>query len=222
MNDPVSIDLCMALLQRRLKGFRGAPRDDEWDTFADELQAAVVSVEHLQAVLKTFDAEMPTIRQLKDVAANLRPKFEVTPDRLAELKRKYGAPQPFEACPADVMACHWQAFRDCLYYVEGPGSFDAHDGAFWGEGLERYERDHPESMAFVRHQIVRLGWKGIRALAASPDPMPYKRIDVGLRVRSLVPVGAPLTQADIESARASRKSTDDVDREFDGWDDPDR
>lgn len=215
----INIDLCVALIRELLSGYRGYPASVAGEQrFAFALQENAVSVSHAREILKSFDEFFPTVRQIADVAANLRARFEIKPDETEELRRKYGPPQAFDKAPADVMACHWQAFRDTLYYVEGPGSYEPHDAKFWREGLERYERDYPDSMAFVRHQIVRMGWKGIRNLSASPEPMPYKRIDLGRRVGSLVPV----TQEDIERASAPRKSTQDVDREFDGWDDPDR
>lgn len=214
----VQFDVCKALIQRRLRGFRGAPRsDDDWDTFAEDLQAVAVSVEHVQACLQRFDEEMPTIRQLRDVAMNLRPRFEATPDRVAQWRRDYGKAEPLSTNPADELAMHWQAFRDVLYYSEGPGERKP----FWEAALMRDEKMHPESLAFVRRQVVRIGWAAIMKLSASPEPMPYTKPNYR-RIAALAPAGAPITQADMDRASAFRKSAADVDNELDGWDDADR
>jgi hypothetical protein len=226
---PVTFEICLAFIKRRLKGFRRAPRaDDEWDAFTEELQAAVVSVEHMQAVLQTFDEEMPTIRQIRDVAINLRPKFQTPPDQYAEWRRQFGPPSTMRV-PVDEMAMHWQAFRDALYYVEGPG--DSKSLGFWQASLLADAKDHPDSIAFVRDQARRLGWSAIMGLTSSPEPMPYtppewrrrgRGSDRGLALLVAPPPGTPITQSDIDRAREPRKTTEQVDRELDAWDDPDR
>jgi hypothetical protein len=227
MMHPVTFDICMAFIKRRLKGFRRAPRaDDEWDAFTEELQAGVVSVEHMQAVLQTFDEEMPTIRQIRDVAANLRPKFERVPDQYAEWRKQFGPPSTMRV-PVDEMAMHWQAFRDALYYTEGSG--DAKSLGFWEKALLEDSKEHPDSVAFVRDQARRLGWNEMMRFVSSPEPMPYTApewrrrrggSDRGLALLVAPPPGTPITQADID--RVPRKTTEQVDAELDAWDDPDR
>lgn len=228
MNHPVTIEIATALMLRRIKGFRGAPRtDDGWDAFADELQAGVVSVEHMQAVLQTFDEEMPTIRQIRDVAANLRPKFEVKRDQMAEYRRQYGAPEAFGKYPLDELAMHWQAFRDILYYTEGPAKdMDRKGLAYWDDAkLRALDPDwgnHGETLAFIREQARQMGWGAIMELRASPVAFPYSNPMRRRSGRLFQQIAAPITQADIDRAIEPRKTTQQVDADLDSWDDPDR
>ena len=220
----VHIDVCLAFLKKWLEGFRGYP-DTEGGRrrFAECLQSNAVSVEHLEAILSTFEDYFPTVRQIHDVAWNTRAKFEPAEDTVAEWARIYGKPQAFDKHPPDALALHWTAIRDMLYYTEGPGEGKGGDG--WDTARLYDLKHHAETVEFIRQQVRELGWKAMRELAASPVAFPYKNPRHGDRPSKLpvlTPVGAPLTQADIESAWQARKSTAQVDTELDGWDDPDR
>lgn len=228
------MEICLAFLRRYLSGFQGYPRNIAGENrFAEALQANAISVEHLEEILKTFDEDFPTVRQIHDVAMNLRPRFE-PPVALAEKwEQEYGKPQPFDRYPADEMAMHWQAFRDILYYTEGPAK-DMKSPKYWDEALRRALDpeigNHADSIAFIRGQAREMGWPAIMALQTSPVPFPYKNplhSKRGHPVKGFVQ-GPRITQADIAKAeQAHRKTTEEVDREMDssgseGWDDPDR
>lgn len=215
----VNLDVCVALLNEWLSGFQGYPRNDDAGQrrFALAFQENCISVGHVRGVLKSFDEKFPTVRQIADVAANLRPQFEPEINQRAEWEKLYGKPQAFEKFPADELAMHWQAFRDALYYSEGPGGRNG----FWDTALMNDEKRYPDSVAFVRKQAARLGWTEIMRLSASPEPMPFTGV-IGRRPRYFSTAGAAITQLDVDRLRESRKSTEEVDRELDGWDNPDR
>jgi hypothetical protein len=232
----VHIDICLAFLQRYLEGFRGYPPTVGGQRrFAEALQLNVISVEHLEATLQTFDDDFPTVRQIHDVALNLRPRFEPQEDLTEKWREEYGSAEQFKY-PADEMAMHWQAFRDMLYYTEGPGQAELNkitgererrrEIEYW-ERAKAYDFDprneHADSIAFVRHQIKALGWTAVMALDAAPEPMPYTNpLHKKQRVGSFATPGAIITQADIDRAVQHRKSTQQVDAALDSWTDPDR
>jgi hypothetical protein len=92
--EDVDFSVAKALFQA-LSGFKGYPRPGLGEEhFVEAFQASVVSVAHARAVLASFDGVMPTIREIKDSAFNLRPKFENTVDQLKEWEAKYGPPDP--------------------------------------------------------------------------------------------------------------------------------
>lgn len=134
---------------RQLSGFRGYPKairlsDGNFDAqgegrFVDCLCEISLSVEHALAIIESFDSEFPTIREMRDVALNLRPRFERKADERKEWESKYGPPDPaFSAGilgaaiastsfdPAARKRQHederramlWQAIRDSIYYTE--------------------------------------------------------------------------------------------------------
>ena len=137
-------------LLRQLSGFRGYPKairlaDGNLDStgearFVDCLCEISLSVEHAIAIVDSFDGEFPTIREMRDTALNLRPKFEAKVDERKKWEAKYGKPKPewsvkFTArATADVgivdaivrkkqhaeesRALLWQAIRDSIYYTE--------------------------------------------------------------------------------------------------------
>ena len=144
--EDVDFSVAKALFQA-LSGFKGYPRPGIGeDHFVEAFQASVVSVAHARAVLASFDGDMPTIREIKDSAFNLRPKFENTVDQLKEWESKYGPPDPmWSAKLVDRLkggsatldpqarkqqhaeernAMLWQAIRDSIYYTEGPGKIE--------------------------------------------------------------------------------------------------
>ena len=222
----VTIEVCVSLIREFLSGYRGYPNTEAGEKrFAFALQENCLSVSHVRAVLQCFDEGFPTVRQIHDSAFGLRAQFEASEiDQRKEWERKYGKPQPFNQAPADMIAMHWQAFRDMLYYTEGPGQ---RESGFWEAAKIRDfnpKYGHQKSIDFVRHQAKALGWPAVMALAAPPEPMPYTNplYQKERRAGGLAPIGAPITQADIDHAREPRKSTGDVDRELDQWEDPDR
>jgi len=210
----VTIEVCIALVRELLAGYRGYPNTEAGERrFAFALQVNCVSVSHARATLQIFDEGFPTVRQIHDVAFNLRPKFEPQDDNFDALRAKYGNPQPFDV-PNDELACHWRAFRDAIYYG-------------W-ESRKKDEEIHPDSVAFIRAQIEKYGMAHLRTLDASPEPgMPYTNpLDKLRQPKSFHQVAAlPITQADIdrvERAQIARKTTEQVDADLDSWSDPDR
>lgn len=222
----VNIDVCQVLLSEYLEGYLGYPRTAAGvRRFAVALQENCVSVGHVRGVLKSFDESFPTVRQMHDVAFGLRPQFEPQEDTRDELEREYGKPAPFNLYPTDEMAMHWQALRDMLYYTEGPAK-DMKNVEYWEDGMRRALHpemgNHGDSIAFVRNQAREMGWPAIMALTASPIPFPYRKPQHGKLDRGTKDFPR-ITQADVLRAeQARRKSTMKVDRELDGWDDPDR
>jgi hypothetical protein len=218
----VTIEVCEALLRELLEGYRGFPPTSAGvRRFAFAIQENCISVGHARATLQSFEDFFPTVRQIHDVAFGIRPQFEPEVDQRAEWEKKYGKPQAFQQYPADFMAMHWQAFRDILYYTEGPAK-DMKSPGFWDDAKFRALQNHPDSMAFVRHQISTHGWPAVMQMAAAPEPMPYRSPNPFRQSKVGVPVAARITQADIDRAQAARKSTAEVDRDLDSWDDPDR
>ena len=93
----VSREVAEALF-RKLSGFRGYPAAGPGEQFfIDTFQMACISVAHAQAVIEVFDETMPTKREIRDAAFNLRPKFERPSPALKEQwERESGPPQPFD------------------------------------------------------------------------------------------------------------------------------
>ena len=218
----VNIDICLALLRELLSGFRGYPPTEIGERrFASALQESCLTVGHVRATLQAFEEGFPTVRQIHDAAFNLRPKFDTRPDQRKEWLRSYGVPAAFDKHPADEIALHWQVFRDMLYYTEGPGGEDT----YWAAARARIldpNSGHADSVAFVRHQIATHGWPAVMGMAGPPEPMPYSCPKTRRTRAPLASVGAPVTQADIDRAVQKRKTPEQVDRELDSWDDPDR
>jgi hypothetical protein len=229
MNPAVALEVCLAELREYLAGYRGYPPTEAGEKrFAAAFQENCVSVGHVRAVLKSFEEQFPTVRQIHDVALNLRPQFEPQQDAREEWKRDYGKPEPFDKYPSDELACHWQAFRDMLYYNEGP-AVGSQDKGFWESALFKAERDHAASVAFIRNQAKQMGWSAIRALSASPVPFPYENpLKRARRARAIPQVAAPITQEDIERAekanreKAARQAEPESQTDDEGWTDPDR
>jgi hypothetical protein len=228
----VNIEICLSLIREFLSGYRGYPPTESGERrFAFALQENCISVGHARAVLQSFDEVFPTVRQIHDAAFGIRPQFEPADDQRREWERQYGKPVPFNTAPADELAMKWQAIRDTLYYTEGPGA--SSDQGFWERAHDvecHPQTGHLDTVVFVRQQVAEMGWPAIMALASSPASFPYTdRRVLGRRpLRGLVPVGAPITQSDIDDL-AKRKAVyqmheqlDNRDAELDGWDDPDR
>ena len=76
-----------------LQGFRKAPVGPGLNRFAEVLCECSISVEHATAVVDSFDNEFPTLRDIRDTASNLRPKFEAKVDQKKEWEAKYAPPR---------------------------------------------------------------------------------------------------------------------------------
>jgi hypothetical protein len=77
-----------------LQGFRKAPVGVGFDRFAEVLCECSISVEHATAVVESFDNEFPTVRDIRETAHNLRPKFEAKVNQRKEWEAQYGKPEP--------------------------------------------------------------------------------------------------------------------------------
>ena len=109
----VAFSICAALL-RDLAGFRGYPRDGE-RRFVEVLQEVSISVEHARAIVLTFQEEFPTIREIRDVAMNIRSQFQPPEDQRAKWEAEYGKPEPVsidvEKPAREIDAC-WKKIRE--------------------------------------------------------------------------------------------------------------
>ena len=97
MNAEVSRAFAEALF-RQLSGFQGYPAKGPGEEyFIDAFQMACISIEHAEAVIAAFDGTMPTIREIRETANNLKPKFlpSLESDR-ARWERECGPPKPFD------------------------------------------------------------------------------------------------------------------------------
>lgn len=80
---------------RQICGFRGYPKADGETRFVEVLAEVSLSVEHAMEIVKTFDSEFPTLREIRDTALNLRARFETQINQHAEWEKQYGKPEPF-------------------------------------------------------------------------------------------------------------------------------
>ena len=185
------------VLLRTLSGFKGYPRGDGENRFVEALCEISLSVEHAASTLLCFDGEFPTIREMREAALNLRPKFEQKIDQRAEWEREYGKPDPgwsarFQekaagAVPsvdpkerkllyAEEKRCMlWQAIRDSLYYTEGPGGRGLDQ--FWNAAAQGHARKHPQEVAAFRAQLAESGWPTLMEVdwLKSPPNAPVRR-----------------------------------------------
>lgn len=229
----VQRDVARPLL-RQLSGFRGYPKairlaegglDTQGeDRFVDCLCEISLSVEHALAIVESFDGEFPTIRELRDTALNLRPKFEAKIDQRKQWEAEYGKPDPgFSARILDTAmgstaidpairkrlhaeesrAMLWQAIRDSLYYTEGPGR---RVDQFWAEAAAKHGRNHPQEVAAFRVQLRESGWDVLMAVDWQKPRPPVHSLKPA---PVLIPDKA-ITQADIdeELRKAGRQPGD--------------
>jgi len=203
----VSPDICLAFIRKYLAGFRGYPRTEAGEKrFAEALRSNSLSPDHAEDILRSFDEEFPTVRQIHDVSANLAEKHGVNNERL-DWQKKYGKPEPWEY-PADELSMHWRAFRDDLYYNEGPGVgilLEIHDRKdrrkaidWWADALEKDLKTHAESIGWVRAYIHSIGWQAAREQESAPEGMPYVNPRTLQRAGSLVAAGAALADSQRE------------------------
>jgi hypothetical protein len=161
-------------LLRTLSGFRGYPKGEGETRFVDTLCEISVSVEHAASVLLCFDAEFPTIREMRDAALNLRPKFEHPVDQKKEWESKYGKPNlawsnRISNATNTNYAEERQAIRDSIFYTETPmGREDLariddkeeriNAFKFWRQAAKRNQRDHPTEVEAFRAELKQSGW----------------------------------------------------------------
>jgi hypothetical protein len=126
---------------RQLSGFRGYPKDDEAQTrFIEVLCEVSLSVEHALAIIWAFEDQFPTLKEIRDTAFNLRPKFEAKVDQTKQWEKQYGKPKPewsvrfqekaagavLSVDPKERKRLHaeekramlWQAVRDAIFYTD--------------------------------------------------------------------------------------------------------
>lgn len=213
-------------LLRQLSGFKGYPRGEGESRFIDALCEISLSVEHAIAIVESFDAEFPTIREMRDTALNLRPKYEPKVNEREKWEREYGKPDTGFSSrildsamgatsmdPESRRRHHveerrgmlWQAIRDSLYYSEGPGSGRPSD--FWQKAADDHKRNHPQEVTAFRAQLSQSGWDTLMAIdwTKAIHNAPIRR------TQSVAPVLAhPITQSDIDAElRAQRREPGD-------------
>jgi hypothetical protein len=247
MKESVSIELCEALLRDALEGYQGfPPTAGGVRRFAFAVQQNVVSVGHARATLAAFDEKFPTVRQIADVAFNLRAQFETSADDRAEWERQFGKPHAFDKYPSDELAMYWQALRDAHYYIDGPGRYELDvdpdilergQESFWKGVYRRALADHPDSLIDIRGQAADYGWKALREMTASPRAFRY-RSSRPQRTTSMPHVASPITEDDIKRAEREKRlknatvvielplelpapASEELPAD-DSWDDPDR
>ena len=170
-----------ALVRRYLSPLRGYNHvPDAESRLVEIVQQACVSVEHLVAVLETFDAEYPTIREIKETAFNLRERFlPKQPSQREQWEKEYGPPDPewsrnlLKTATGQVSAIdkknqykaerynmRLQALKDSVFYStpKGQAEISAIVGErdrlasrkFWAEAIERNEKNYPAQIAAIR------------------------------------------------------------------------
>jgi hypothetical protein len=172
----VAIDTGVALLRTHLAGYRGYPHEDAGERrFARALSEVCVSVEHAVAVLEKFEESFPTVRELKDVALNLRDQFQPKLQTYQDWEKEYGKPQQFSIEVPDKSALHWQAVRDAIYYTEGPGRVKC--DSYWREAMDRDLRHWPSLVFDVRAEADTYGWDDMMARQAPHEGIQAKPKD---------------------------------------------
>jgi hypothetical protein len=224
-----------AALFRKLSGFPGYPKSEQGEAhYIEAFQDASISVDHARAIIAVFDERMPTLREIRDAALNLRPRFEPQIDQRTEWEKQYGKPDPNWS--KNLIGSHaqqrarmlWQSIRDAVYYAEGPGKSrlaaiqdwkQRHaDIEFWTGRMVRTCKNHAAELLVFRQELAARGWDELmkedwaneaQAVAAIEPAKPFKRI----------------TQADIDAVKASRETSTSVaepEDEPEAEDDPDR
>jgi hypothetical protein len=214
----------------QLLGFRKAPQGDGINRFAEVLCESSISVEHAMAVIETFDYEFPTLREIRDTAYNLRPKFEVKADQKKQWEAKYGKPDPMfarrllgAATVSHVQqrrAMLWQAIRDSIYYTEtqmgrldlsGIEDKDERINAFkfWKSAAVRNQRNHPAECQSFREELDRSDWDELMVYDWARGEFPPCALAPAAPAPTPV-LANPITQADInrELERAGREPGD--------------
>ena len=94
MTPAITDAVALAKVKFYLAGLRGySGKDESIAHLARTVQDACVSVDHADAVLRSFDDECPTPREIKDVALNTRDRYLPAQTSQEEQWRKeYGPP----------------------------------------------------------------------------------------------------------------------------------
>jgi hypothetical protein len=223
----VQLEVGKALLGN-LRGFRKAPVGDGFNRFAEVLCECSISVEHAMAIVETFDYEFPTLRDIRDAAHNLRPRFDAKVDKKKEWEAKYGKPDPAflrritGATGANYVqerrAILWQSIRDAIFYTETSmgrqdlASIDDKNERinafkFWKQAAVNNQRNHPVEVASFCEQLDS-NWDELMAYDwVRGDWPPSALASVAL---APVALANPITQTDVdrELGRVGRESGD--------------
>lgn len=190
MSERLELESCLALIRSELAGYPEYPRNVAGETrHARALQESVVSVEHALATLAKFTLRFPSVQEITDTALNLRPQFDPSSALKAEWTRQYGPRKPYEGISLDIISLHWQAIRDAIFYVQGPGRRELEQitdkeqrskaELWWVGALERDLKKWPDLVMDVRVEIDALGWDEIMQ-RSSPEPgLQCQSIDAG-------------------------------------------
>ena len=216
-------------LLRRLVGFKGYPRKEGEGRFVEVLCEVSLSVEHCSAIIESFDSEFPTLREMRDTASNLRPRFEGTEDQRAKWEAKYGKPDPTfsrritGAAGANHVqerrAILWQSIRDAIFYTEeqaGRMDLSGIDDKserinafkFWKKSAVNNQRNYPAEVQAFRKELDLSSWDELMAYDwARGDWPPSVLLSVAA---APVPLANPITQVDVdrELGRVGRESGD--------------
>jgi hypothetical protein len=115
MSFAIQQQVAAGLITFHLAGFRGYPNSEAGlNVFARCLQECCVSVEHAEGVLKSFDLEFPTLRDIITTATTMRGKYEVAVSPLVEWEKKYGKPEPFDTSMEGHCLCCGRPWADIL------------------------------------------------------------------------------------------------------------
>lgn len=119
MSEPQVTRVVAAVTLRQLSGFVGYPKAGPGEEyFIDAFQMACISVDHARAVIAAFDEHMPTLKEIRETALNLKPKFEPPSEsQRAQWEREYGKPQAFDMSVANRPAVRrddelWRKLRE--------------------------------------------------------------------------------------------------------------
>lgn len=164
---------------RALSGLPGYPRLPEGEAWtADRLCGFVLSVDHARATLAAFEDHFPTLKELRDVADNLRERFAAPQPSEVDRWKAEGAtfdPAWSEkllsklADPAQFAAeMRRQSIRDALWYTEHPKGRaeleEIHgkaqrsaDQKFWDDARRHHEREHADEVQQIRAEMQEPG-----------------------------------------------------------------
>jgi len=225
----VQLEVGKALLGH-LQGFRKAPVGNGVNRFTEVLCECSISVEHATAVVDSFDDEFPTLRNIRDTAYNLKPRFEAKTDQKKEWEAKYGKPDPAfsrritGAAGANHVqerrAILWQSIRDAIFYSEFPlarldlSKIDDKDERinafkFWKKAAVNNQRNHPAECAAFREELERSSWDELMVYDWARGDWPPSAL-VPVAVIPGPVLANPITQADIgrELERVGREAGD--------------
>lgn len=168
-----------ANIRRCLSPLRGYnPMPEAESRLVEIMQSVCVSVEHLVAVLETFQDECPTPREIKDAALNIRERFlPRQPSQREKWEKEYGPPDPgwsrallqrAQVSVGDQKAQYkaerfnmrLQALKDSVYYSSPAGQDELNkvvgrdernaSKQFWADAIARNEKNYPAQIAAIR------------------------------------------------------------------------